>query len=84
MHNAIVVITNALGVYGGSVNLLKVLAVPLFNIVEENVDILISVWPRVLMPETDGVANFVHNCGEFETAFGERDSLFSIVEVANV
>ena len=64
VHDAVVVIANSMRVYQRGVHLLKVLFIPVLDIVKEDVDIVVSVRPRMLVPKPDGMANFMYDCRE--------------------
>lgn len=82
LHDGVVVI-------GGTVQvtlwiLLKLISVFCSDVVEVDIDVLISVGSVLLMHKAEGVHQFVCCCSGVNTAVAEGDFLLSALNVANI
>lgn len=84
MHDAVIVVPDSMRVYSLFIQSLKVPQVPLIDVLVEHVNVAVPVWSGVLMPEADGMSDFMDDCGEFQTALGKGNALSAKAEVTNV
>lgn len=53
------------------------------NIFSDDVDMLISVWSSVFMPETDNMSQFVDDNAELVAVFSDADCLGTVSSFSN-
>ena len=76
VHYTVIVITNAMRIDLRWRQLSKICLITWYNVVLENLNVLITVWSALLMPEPNNMSNLVNYCMEIEAWATKWDPLW--------
>lgn len=84
MHNAVVVVADSQIICDGRINFLKVVPEFWADIVVQNIDVVISIRPAMLVPEPKQVAHFMQDDWKHQAGCGKGNPLFAVTKLTDI